>query len=268
MRKINRIKLYVNNNDKSKMVAKKLEQELIDSNFTIVQDNPDLCISVGGDGSFLRMVNDSNFNQHTYYIGVNAGSLGFLQEINIEYTKDFISRLNNDNYKIESIHIQETKIKTKSDEFVFNSLNEIVVRKDDLDTLKLPIYIDDEFLEELTGDGLLISTSTGSTAYNMSFGGSIVYNTLNTLSITPVAPLNNKVFSTLRNSLIIPGDKKVLLKTKDNYQNLMISVDGKKDIINDVVSIETYISPKKIICLRMNDFHFIKVINNKILNND
>ena len=268
MRTINKIKKYFNNNEQSIKVAKNLEEELKQYDFKIVNENPDLCISVGGDGSFLRMVKDNNFNSEVKYIGINAGTLGFLQEINLKDTKDFVQRLNDDKYKIESINIQETVIKTKKEEHVFNSLNEIVVREKEFNTLKVPIYVDDEYLERLTGDGVLISTSTGSTAYNMSFGGAIVYNTLNTLSITPIAPLNNKVFNTLRNTVIIPGDKKVTIKTTDEYNDLFVSIDGENKVYDDIQSIETYISDKKINCLRMKEFHFIKVVNNKILNNN
>ena len=122
-----------------------------------------------------------------------------------------------------------------------------------------------ELLENFSGDGLLISTSTGSTAYNMSFGGSIVYNTLSTLSITPIAPLNNKVYKTLFNSVIVPGDRVVTLKPDRDYKDLFIQIDGVNKLIDNVIKVETKIDKKRIKCLRMNDFHFIKVINNKIL---
>ena len=158
--------------------------------------NYDLAISIGGDGSFLRMVKDTKFNENIYYIGINSGTLGFLQEIDIDKCVDFVKRLNSDNYKVEEIGIQESKVITEDEILLFDSLNEIVVRDIDFNTIKFGVYVDNELLENFTGDGLLISTSTGSTAYNMSFGGSIVYNTLSTLSITPIAPLNNKVYKT------------------------------------------------------------------------
>ena len=92
-RKINSVKLFVNNNEKSVIVAKDLEMELKKYNFDIVDEDYDLAISVGGDGSFLRMVRENDFNDNIYYIGVNSGSLGFLQEIDIKNTKDFVKRL-------------------------------------------------------------------------------------------------------------------------------------------------------------------------------
>jgi NAD+ kinase len=262
MRKINRVKLFVNDNDLSCIVAKDLELELIKYGFEIVDTNYDLAISIGGDGSFLRMVKANKFNDSIYYIGINSGTLGFLQEIDVNTTLDFVKRLNSNKFKIEEINIQETKIITENKILHYESLNEIVIRKLDFNTLKVPIYVGNELLENFNGDGILISTSTGSTAYNMSFGGSIVYNTLNTLQITPIAPLNNRCYKTLTNSVIIPNDKQICLLPKSD---LFLSVDGVNYNIKDIIKIETSIGKKTLKCLRMNDYHFIKIVNNKIL---
>ena len=151
--------------------------------------------------------------------------------------------------------------------YTFNSLNEVVVRNKHFKTLRIPTYIDNEFLEEFSGDGLLVSTSTGSTAYNMSLGGSIIYNTLKTLSITPIAPLNNKAYNCLSVSVVVPDDKTITLKPLDNpkYNNLFFMIDGVTFEIDGVLKVETKVCNKTIKCLRMNDYHFIKLVNNKIL---
>ena len=79
------------------------------------------------------MVKNNNFNSETYYIGINSGTLGFLQEINIEDCLDFVKRLNNNDYKVEEICLQETKVITNQKDFSFNSLNEVVIRNSSLD---------------------------------------------------------------------------------------------------------------------------------------
>ena len=104
---------------------------------------------------------------------------------NEKLTADFVKRLSLGKYKVEKLSIQETNVRTDKKEFNFKSLNEIVVRNRYFKTARILVKVDDELLENFTGDGLLISTSTGSTAYNMSFGGSIVYNTLKTLVRSP-----------------------------------------------------------------------------------
>ena len=264
---IKRIKLFVKNNEKSIEVAKNLEEELKSNGFLIVEDNYDLAISVGGDGSFLKTLKENNFNDNIYYIGVNSGTLGFLQEIDINNCSDFVKRLKEGNYKIEELSVQETKVITDNETYTFNSLNEIVVRNKQFKTLRLPTYVDNEFLEEFVGDGLLISTSTGSTAYNMSLGGSIIYNTLKALSITPIAPLNNKVYHCFSNSIIIPDNKVITMKTLDvpKYKDLFFMIDGVIQEIDDVKEVITKVDSKTIKCIRMNEYHFIKLINSKIL---
>lgn len=266
MRKINKIKLFVNNNEKSEIVAKDLELELLKYDFEIVKKGKfDLGISIGGDGSFLRMVKDTNFNENIYYIGINSGTLGFLQEIDISETVDFVKRLNTNNFKVEELAIEENKIITEDNVYKFNSLNELVIRTRDFTIFKSDVLVDGELLEHYAGDGLLISTSTGSTAYNLSFNGSIVYNTLKTLVLTPIAPLNNKVYKSLLNSIIIPCDKLITLLPNNINNKLFIIVDGKVLEYDNVLRIETKTSKKQLKCLRMNDFHFAKVINQKIL---
>lgn len=261
--KINKVKLFVNNDEKSLEVSKKLEKELMEYGFIIDNNDYDLAISIGGDGSFLKMVRENNFNNDIYYIGINSGTLGFLQEIDINNTINFVKRLSLDDYKIEELSYEEDRIYTDKQEYIYNSLNELVIRKNDFSILKGKILIDDELLEEFSGDGLLISTSTGSTAYNMSFHGPIVYNSLDTLILTPIAPLNNKVYSSLTNPLIVPNNKVITIIP--DSKSLFLMIDGKIKEIDNVNKIEINISNKKIKCLRMNDFHFVRVIRNKII---
>ena len=261
--KINKVKLFVNNDEKSLEVSIKLEKELLEYGFLIDNNDYELAISVGGDGCFLRMIRENNFNNDIYYIGVNSGTLGFLQEIDINNTINFVKRLSLDDYKIEELSYEEDRIFIDNGEYLYNSLNELVIRKKDFSIFKGKVLIDDELLEEFSGDGLLISTSTGSTAYNMSFNGPIIYNSLDTLVLTPIAPLNNKVYSSLINPLIIPSNK--VIRIIPDSKSLFFMIDGKIQEIDNVNKIEINISNKKIKCLRMNEFHFVKIVNNKII---
>ena len=265
MKKISKIKLFSNNTLKAKETLKIIEKKLIANNFFIVDEGYDLAIAIGGDGSFLRMVKENNFNSDIYYIGINAGTLGFAQEVNIEDIDDFIKELKNDDFKIDKIGIQETEIKNNDGVSKFYSLNEIVIREKDLNTVFLNIMIEDVFLEKFVGDGILITTSFGSTAYNLSFGGSIIYNTFHTLQITPVAPLNNKTYRSLINSVVIPDEKIIKIVPNSDKNNLLITIDGENKIYNDVVEIKTYVNKKRIKFLRRKDYDFSKKINEKFL---
>lgn len=125
---IKKVKLFPNNNKKSQKIAHSLKVKLLKKGYILDNQNYDLAIAIGGDGSFLRMVKDCNFNSEIYYIGINVGTLGFAQEIYPENIDLFLQKLKRNNYKIENIGIEETKVKTKEQEYKFYSLNEILIR--------------------------------------------------------------------------------------------------------------------------------------------
>lgn len=265
MRKINRVKLFVNNNIKSRNAAKKITEVLKKKKFEIVDEDFDLGIAIGGDGSFLRMVKNSNFDEECYYVGVNAGTLGFAQDISLSEINKFIDNLSKGKLIYEKIGIQEVEITTNNSITKFFSLNEVVVRDEELNTIGLDVYVEDVLLEKYTGDGLLVATSFGSTAYNLSFGGSVVYNTFDTLQITPIAPLNNKSYHSLINSVIVPSNKVITLIPTRNKGNLIITIDGDNKFYNSVTKIKTFMDQKSIKVIRKEDYNFIQKINDKFI---
>ena len=93
MSKISKVKLFINNNLKSRKAAEEIKNELLKNKFELVEEDFDLGIAVGGDGSFLRMITASNFNSDCYYVGINAGTLGFAQDISLDDITAFIKSL-------------------------------------------------------------------------------------------------------------------------------------------------------------------------------
>ena len=262
---IKNIKLFVNKNDKSLETSKLIRDKLTSNGFIIDDENYDLAIAVGGDGSFLRMVKENSFNSDIYYIGINSGTLGFMQEVKVEEIDKFIDELKNNKFKVEEIGIQETVVNYENNSSRFYSLNEIVIRDKNLKVVKLDIKIDGDLLERFMGDGILIASSSGSTAHNLSYGGSILYNTFTSLQITPMGPINSKVYRSLINSVIIPDKKEILLEPKEDHKNLIVTVDGENNVYNNVESITTKIEDKKIKCLRLSHYNFPQKLNEKLL---
>lgn len=265
MHTIKNIKLFVNNNKKSKDAEKIVRKQLIKKDYNITEKNDfDLGIAIGGDGSFLRMIKNSKFKKDALYVGINTGTLGFAQDISMNKLASFIKELKEEKYIYEEIGIGSIEIKTKEKKEIINCLNELVIRDENLNTVHCNVYIDNELLENYVGDGLLISTSFGSTAYNLSFRGSIVYNTFDTLQITPIAPLNNKSYGTLTNSLIIPSNKTINIKPQTKQNGFLATIDGNNISYKDVISIEIIIKDK-IKIIREKDYNFIKKVNDKFL---
>lgn len=262
---IKRVKLFINENDISKKVAKIVKAKLESNGFIVTDLNYDLAIALGGDGSFLRMVNSTSFNSDIYFTGINTGTLGFLQEIKLDDIDIFIDELKKEKYKVEEIGIQETIVIGKNYQDKFFSLNEIVLRDYNLNATKLKIKIEDKILENFVGDGILIATSVGSTAYNLSLGGSIVDSTFSTLQITPIAPINSKVYRSLVNSIIIPSKKTISIFPDKSKNDILLTVDGNNKFYKEVKRIDTIINNKKIKCLRMSHYYFSTKINEKLL---
>lgn len=262
MRKINKIKLFSNGNEKSEEIKNKLIKLLITNNFEI-SDDYDLAIAIGGDGSFLRMVKDTNFNSNVYYVGINTGTLGFLQEIKPDKLNEFVSSLNTDDFKVDNIGILETRIKRKNKIYKHYSLNELVIRESNLNVFISNIKVGGIPLETFAGDGLLISTSVGSSAYNMSLRGSLVYNTLHTIQITPIAPLNSRAYRNLLNSVILPEKKHIeLIPIK---KDILVTFDGENVKYENVSRVECFVKNKKLKFLRMKEYDFISIVNEKFL---
>lgn len=262
---ISRIKLFVNNNDKSVRAAKIVRDSLTNNGFVIDDKNFDLGIAVGGDGSFVRMVKECNFSSRPYYVGVHAGTLGFLQEINVDEIDKFIYELQNDMYKVDNIGIQETTINHDNGTSKYYSLNEIIVRDINLKKVEYKVSINDNILEYFNGDGLMIATSVGSTAHNLGYGGSIVFSDFSTLQITPMGPINTEAYRALFYSTIVPPDKNILIEPLHEKQDMLITIDGEGSHYNGVESVNTTIRDKKIKCLRLNHYNFPNRIYEKIL---
>ena len=256
------VKLFVNSKEKAKEVADVVTEKLIQAGFFLGEENFDYGIAIGGDGTFLRMVKESAFSSDVLFVGINAGTLGFSQDFSTEEIDSFIECLKFDHFSYEEIGIGTMEIVSSSFRESFSFLNEIVVRDENLKTMEMDVSINGVFLEKYVGDGLLVSTSYGSTAYNLSFGGGIVYPTFPTLQITPVAPLNNKSYRNLMNSLILPSSLKISLSP---FSSVVVTVDGDNHFLSNILSIDVFMDSKVIKVIRKSDYNFIHKINDKFL---
>ncbi len=260
---IKNIKIFANDNAESFMAGKLVKEKLERAGFCINNENYELAVAIGGDGSFLRMIKKNNFNSDIYYVGVNTGTLGFMQEIKMSEIDKFIEEILEEKYKVENIGIQEIIINNKEGMQKYYSLNEILIRDIELKLTKLNIYIDDFILEKLISDGVLIASSMGSTAHNLSYGGSIVFPEFSTLQITPLGVVNSKVYRSINNSIIVP-DKKIINVIPDN-KDLLVTIDGENIEVENAKNIETKIDDKYIKVLRLQKYNFTQKMNEKLL---
>ncbi len=231
------------------MTSKLLIDKLNKKGFVVptkYDDNAELNICVGGDGAFLRAVHKYKFTDIPF-IGINTGHLGFFQEILPENIDTFIDKYINGDYLVEKVLLVESKVCTKENCFHLFGVNEIVIKGIQSKVVHLEIFIDGNHLEKFCGDGIIVSTPAGSTAYNFSSGGSIVYPSLNTLQITPLSPISSRAYRSLPNSAIVPGEVTITIKPEYRYENsILIIVDGFEYKYDDIVEVNFTIPERTI----------------------
>ncbi|MDO5718371.1 MAG: NAD(+)/NADH kinase [Tissierellia bacterium] len=237
----NLINIYFNSDEKSMKIKNTLVQRLKDRDFYITDDPSDsasLNICIGGDGSFLRAVHDSNFSQIPF-VGINTGHLGFYQEILISQIDSFIDNFINKKYKLTKLSLISAKL-FKSGKFKeLFALNEFAIKSDNSRICHLNVYIDEYHLERFAGDGLIVSTPSGSTAYNFSVGGSVLYQELKGYQLSPIAPINSKAYRSLTNSIVMPDNSVLkIVPIKGELNNLEIINDGVLIPLEDTDHIE------------------------------
>ncbi|WP_313757374.1 NAD(+)/NADH kinase [Tissierella sp.] len=243
------INIISNYNFESKKTSKLLSEKLKYKGFYIPEnysDNAELNICVGGDGAFLRAIHRNKF-PNTPFVGINTGHLGFFQEILPENIDEFIDKYIEKDYIVEEISLVSANICTKNKTFFLTGVNEIVIKGLKSKVVHLEIFIDGNHLERFSGDGVIISTPVGSTAYNFSSGGSIIYPSLKTLQLTPLSPISSKAYRSLPNSAVIPGDIIISIRPELRYENSILVInDGVEFKYNNITSIDLKISDKTI----------------------
>lgn len=180
-------------------------------------------IVLGGDGTLLGA--SRKYGRHGIPIlGVNLGGLGFLTCIPLEKLYPSIEMVLNNSLDTEQRLMLETRvIRNDIEVFRFQTLNDVVINKGALARIiELDVLINDEFLTTFRSDGLIISTPTGSTGYNLAAGGPILYPTISNVILTPICPF------TLTNRPIILPDSAVIsiMMVKESEEKVSLTFDG------------------------------------------
>lgn len=259
----NVINIFRNKSKFSKSVFFKTKDILEDYGFEVSSNfNSDAILNlvIGGDGTFLKAVHDTNFT-NIPFIGINTGHLGFYQEVEVDEIENFVKAFKDGNYKVEELTILESQINKKR----MDSLNEVVVKSNKNQIVRLKVFIDGNFVENFQGDGLIIATPHGSTAYNLSCGGSILHQSLKGYSLTPIAPIFSNLNNAIISPVVLPEDASIdiLVSKRDNYHTVFI-FDGKEYNTRDY-KISIRVSNKTIKKLILDKNHYWTNIKNKLL---
>jgi NAD+ kinase len=221
---------------------------------------PDLVLSVGGDGTFLETVLKVK-DLGIPIAGVNTGRMGFLANISDDEIGHSIDMLCNGEYEIIERCLLE--ISRPAGLFKGNSssaLNEITVQKADLSMITINVYVDDTYLNTYWSDGLIISTATGSTAYNLSVGGPILSPGDESIIISPISPHN----LTIR-PIILTGQSRLRMVIEGRTKEFLATCDFRYERVpfSEEIHIEKASVKLKTVMLKGMDFY--STLRNKLM---
>lgn len=237
---------------KNKISTFKKHSELIKS--------VDCLFSIGGDGTLLdtvSLIRDSNIP----IMGINIGRLGFLATIQKKDIASAIDALEEGTFILDKRSLIHLDSNLPLFEGVNYGLNDFAILKRDTSaTIVIHTYLNGEFLCSYISDGLIIATPTGSTGYNLSCGGPIIFPNSENFVITPIAPHNLNV-----RPLIVPDSGVISFEIEGRTENFLCTLDSRFETINASYQLAVKKENFTISLLRLPDNNFLNTIRNKLM---
>ena len=217
----------------------------------------DACCVVGGDGTLLGVVREAA-REEVPVIGVNRGGLGFLTTFSAEEARMHFAELLAGAYRIAHRSLLDCSTGPGQHDL---ALNDVLI-KDEVNSrlVRLEVFADDELVTSYHGDGLIFSTPTGSTAYNLSAGGPLIYPTADVIALTPVCPhtLSNR-------SIIFRDDVKLRVYNRTAKSRLLVAMDGQRKLTFCQGSpVEIAISPLRLALAQRVGYSHFAVVRTKL----
>lgn len=224
-------------------------------------DVPDIFIVLGGDGTILNAARNLATLEVPIF-GVNIGHLGFLTSVELAKFETAVRKIYNEEYYIENRMMLKCSYIQNKIRKEFYALNEVVLSTGILSRiLKYKIKVDGKYYMDFKSDGIIISTPTGSTAYNLSAGGPVVYPELDLISITPICPQLSNM-----KTIIVNGKSNINVYDINVNKSTFISMDGQKPMeIGDVNFVEINSLENQCKLVRLNDYDYFEVLRKKII---
>ena len=231
-------------------------------------DNGDLIIAIGGDGTFLKAVNNTNFDKTKVYAGVHTGTLGFLQNLAPDEIFTLVQYINYEKeIRTRKVLVSSVKVNlTSGNTLNYNSLNEVLVVGNNYSKISFEEHVNGELFQNVTGNGIIIATNTGDTAYSMNSGGAIDFSNHSQLVCTLESPIRNATYRRFITNPIICSEVSIVLEPANN---ICVIIDGiAKDIrSSEIASVNVSMldDSNYINKIELNKYSKVEVVGEKIL---
>lgn len=254
-----RVQILAGLNPKSRALAKAVAGWLR-PDFKIVKSSPDLYVVIGGDGTLLHWLRTMNYPSQPF-LGVDAGSLGFFQEVSPRDLPKLAKLLKSGRYSLQELPLLEIKNDRKVLGYAFN---EFAVERASARATNLRLSIGGYKFERFIGDGLIIATPQGSTAYAGAAGGAILPYDLDLFEVVPSNPHQSALYQALRQPLILSSSSQLHIEVLDpKTRPVRVVADGQEIKVSPSFTIG--INHRRITMLRTHKFNLYQRLSSKLI---
>ena len=226
--------------------------------FDMMCENSDFLVTIGGDGTLISAVRRS-YHYQLPVLGIHAGKLGFLADLDFAELESFVDKMLEGEYRIDKRAILQATIRTQkgvNEVFAFNDI--VLTRPSIAKMIHIETFVDGQSFNTYYGDGVVVSTPTGSTAYNLSAGGPVLFPLSQVFALTPICP-----HSLTQRPMVFPGHFEIEMKTPD--ASALVIIDG-QDLVKithkDTVNIKLAGGTAHLI--HRKEFNYFEVLKEKM----
>ena len=218
----------------------------------------DFLVSFGGDGTLISTVRKS-FDFDIPILGVHAGNLGFLADLSLDELNSFVKKIIKHEYKVDERAVLEATVIKNAKEVKYYAFNDIVLTRTRVtNMIHIETLIDSRSFNTYYGDGVIVSTPTGSTAYNLSAGGPVLFPMSNVFALTPICP-----HSLTQRPVVLPGKYAIEMKTSE--ERALIIIDGQDMHELELgESVHIKLAQKTIKLIHKEEYNYFDVLKEKL----
>ncbi len=232
--------------------------DVMGMDFDLLCKQCDALVTLGGDGTLISAVRRS-FNYDKPILGIYAGNLGFLADISMDELNEFVGNMVAGKSRIDERSVLEARVIKNGEEITMYAFNDIVLTRPSISNMiHIETLVDGKAFNTYYGDGVIVSTPTGSTAYNLSAGGPVLFPLTQVFALTPICP-----HSLTQRPVVLPGKFSIEMKTPQN--RALIIIDG-QDMheLEQGESIHIRLASKTVKLIHREEFNYFDVLKEKL----
>tara|TARA_R100001143_G_scaffold63597_1_gene73280 strand:- start:25391 stop:26278 length:888 start_codon:yes stop_codon:yes gene_type:complete len=219
--------------------------------------NSQIVIALGGDGTILHTAQMVKYSSKPV-LGINTGRLGFMANIQPSQIDEAFDHIINNNFTIDRRDFLQATVSGGKQYYALNEF--LFTKKDTSSMITLSVEYDGKLINDYWADGLLVSSPSGSTAYNLSAGGPIILPGTPVMVLTPINP-----HTLTTRPLVLPSDKKLTVKTSETPENILFSYDGTILPHNSKMDVEISRSEFSFHLIQLPDQNYFETLRNKLM---